>query len=482
MKHDRLVPIIVAVALFMDNMDSTVIATSLPAIATDIGTSPLTLKLAVTSYLLSLAVFIPMSGWTADRFGARTVFRAAIGVFVLGSIGCALSSSIAQFVLARIIQGMGGAMMTPVGRLVLVRTVDRRELVNAMAWVSIPAMIGPLMGPPLGGFITTYASWHWIFLINVPIGLIGIVLVTLYIENIKAEVRERFDFPGMVLSGTAVAGLTFGLSVAGFEIVPWPVVLLIIGIGLVALGFYLAYARRAPSPILDFSLLKLPSFRASLVGGFMFRIGVGAMPFLLPLLLQVGFHLTPFKSGLITFTSTMGALFMKAAAPRMLKQFGFRNVLMSNAILGGLSIAACAIFRESTPFWIMIAILHAGRLLPLAAIHLGQCARLCRSADVADEPRHRALGGRPAGVAGDRRRGRRADGGDRGADARASRHHGVGFPAGLSAGRTDRGEFRCDLLAVAAERRRRDGEPRSSDDEPFGSEDGMTRDIEVVVW
>ena len=158
MKHERLVPMIVAVALFMDNMDSTVIATSLPAIAADIGTSPLTLKLAVTSYLLSLAVFIPMSGWTADRFGARTVFRAAIAVFVLGSIGCALSSSLLHFVIARIVQGMGGAMMTPVGRLVLVRTVDRRELVNAMAWVSIPAMIGPLMGPPLGGFITTYGA------------------------------------------------------------------------------------------------------------------------------------------------------------------------------------------------------------------------------------------------------------------------------------------------------------------------------------
>ena len=297
MKHDRLVPMIVAVALFMDNMDSTVIATSLPAIAADIGTSPLTLKLAVTSYLLSLAVFIPMSGWTADRFGARTVFRAAIAVFVLGSIGCALSSSLAQFVIARIVQGMGGAMMTPVGRLVLVRTVDRRELVNAMAWVSIPAMIGPLMGPPLGGFITTYASWHWIFLINVPIGLIGIVLVTRYIENVRAEARERFDAVGMVLSGTAVAGLTFGLSVAGFEIVPWPVVVAILVVGAVALALYIAYARRVPAPILDFSLLKLPTFRASLVGGFMFRIGVGAMPFLLPLLLQVGFDLTPFQSG-----------------------------------------------------------------------------------------------------------------------------------------------------------------------------------------
>jgi EmrB/QacA subfamily drug resistance transporter len=360
MTHDRLVPFIVAVALFMDNMDSTVIATSLPAIAADIGTNPLTLKLAVTSYLLSLAVFIPMSGWTADRFGARTVFRAAILVFVLGSIGCALSSSLLHFVAARIFQGMGGAMMTPVGRLVLVRTVDRRELVNAMAWVSIPAMIGPLMGPPLGGFITTYATWHWIFLINVPMGLLGIVLVTRYIENIKSEVRERFDFTGMALSGTAVAGLTFGLSVAGFEIVPWPIVVLIVGVGLVALGFYIAYARRAPAPVLDFSLLRLPTFRASLIGGFLFRIGVGAMPFLLPLLLQVGFKFSPFQSGLITFTSTMGALIVKGAAPAVLRRLGFRTVLVSNAILGGASIAACAIFTASTPFALMIGILMIG--------------------------------------------------------------------------------------------------------------------------
>src|ERR1700754_486032 len=222
MTNERLVPIIVAVALFMDNMDSTVIATSLPAIAADIGTSPLTLKLAVTSYLLSLAVFIPMSGWTADRFGARTVFAAAIAVFIVGSIGCALSAELWHFVLARIVQGMGGAMMTPVGRLVLVRTIDRRELVNAMAWVSIPAMIGPIMGPPLGGFITTYASWHWIFLINVPMGLAGMWLVTRYIENIRAPKPDRFDMAGMVLSGLAVAGLTFGLSVAGLDLIPWP--------------------------------------------------------------------------------------------------------------------------------------------------------------------------------------------------------------------------------------------------------------------
>ena len=201
MTHDRLVPLIVAIALFMENMDSTVIATSLPAIAADIGTSPLALRLAVTCYLLSLAIFIPASGWTADRFGARTVFRAAIAVFVLGSIGCALATSLTGFVVARIVQGIGGAMMTPVGRLVLVRTIDRRALVGAMVWVTMPALVGPVIGPPLGGFITTYFSWHWIFLINVPIGLVGIVLVTRFIENIRAEAHEPFDVPGWCSRG-----------------------------------------------------------------------------------------------------------------------------------------------------------------------------------------------------------------------------------------------------------------------------------------
>ena len=353
-------PLIVAVALFMENLDSTVIATSLPAIAADLGTSPLTLKLAVTSYLLSLAVFIPMSGWTADRFGARTVFRAAIAVFVLGSIGCAMSGSLTQFVIARIVQGMGGAMMTPVGRLVLVRSVDRRELVNAMAWVSIPALIGPMLGPPLGGFITTYASWHWIFLINVPMGLVGIVLVTRYIENIRAETPDRFDLTGMVLSGLAVAGITFGLSVAGFDLVPWHVVVALIAGGALALTLYLSRAKRVPAPILDFTLLRIPTFRASVTGGFLFGIGVGALPFLLPLLLQVGFKMTLFQSGLITFSSTIGAAAMKAAAAPVLKRFGFRAVLTVNALVNALFIAACALFTPATPFSAMIAILIMG--------------------------------------------------------------------------------------------------------------------------
>src|SRR5712672_301395 len=196
MTRERLVPLIVATALFMENMDATVISTSLPAIAVDIGTSPLTLKLAITSYLLSLAVFIPASGWTADRFGARRVFSIAVCLFMLGSIGCALSTSITDFVLARILQGMGGAMMTPVGRLVLLRSIDKSALVGAMAWVSTPALIGPVLGPPLGGFITTYATWHWIFLINIPIGLLGIFLALKYIDPIKSEDPERFDLYG----------------------------------------------------------------------------------------------------------------------------------------------------------------------------------------------------------------------------------------------------------------------------------------------
>src|SRR5215467_3818931 len=219
------VPLIVAVALFMENMDSTVIATSLPAIAADIGTSPLTLKLAVTSYLLSLAVFIPVSGWTADRFGARTVFRAAIAVFMLGSIGCALSGALPEFVVARMIQGVGGAMMTPVARLILVRSVDRNELINAMVWVTLPALVGPLIGPALGGFITTYISWHWIFLINIPIGLAGIVLATIFIEDMRAETPDPFDLTGATLAGLGIGGLAFGGSLFGLNFLPTSVVI-----------------------------------------------------------------------------------------------------------------------------------------------------------------------------------------------------------------------------------------------------------------
>ncbi|MBX9711998.1 MAG: DHA2 family efflux MFS transporter permease subunit [Xanthobacteraceae bacterium] len=372
MQKERLIPLIVACALFMENMDSTVIATSLPAIAADIGTSPLTLKLAITSYLLSLAVFIPASGWTADRFGARTVFSAAIAVFMIGSIGCALSSSLTDFVIARILQGVGGAMMTPVGRLVLLRTIDKSALVNAMAWVTVPALVGPVIGPPLGGFITTYFSWHWIFLINIPIGILGIYMALKFIDPIKSENPERFDLVGMVLAGLGVAGLAFGLSVAGLGLLPWQTVVALILGGAISMGLYLRHAKKTASPVLDFSLFKLPTLRASLGGGFLFRMGIGALPFLLPLMMQIGFGLSPFKSGMVTFASAVGAMGMKTLAARIIKTFGFRQVILINVVMASVSLAACALFTSNTPLLLIMFVLVVGgffRSLQFTAIN-----------------------------------------------------------------------------------------------------------------
>jgi EmrB/QacA subfamily drug resistance transporter len=360
MPRERIVPLIVAVALFMENMDSTVIATSLPAIAADIGTSPLALRLAITSYLLSLAVFLPVSGWSADRFGARTVFRGAIVVFMLGSIGCALSGSLTQFVIARIVEGMGGAMMTPVARLILVRSVDKRELINAMIWVTLPALIGPLIGPPIGGFVTTYITWHWIFLINIPIGCLGVVLATIFIEDVRAESPDPFDPLGMLLAGLGIGGLAFGGSVLGLNFLPTGVVVALIVGGAVATYAYVRHARRTPAPVLDLALFKLPTIRGAIVGGFIFRAGTGAMPFLLPLLLQLGFHMSAFQSGLITVANVVGAMGMKTVTPVLLRRFGFRKILTVNAVTSAAAVAACATFAPGVPFVWIIALLIVG--------------------------------------------------------------------------------------------------------------------------
>ena len=412
MRRDRIVPLIIAVALFMENMDSTVIATSLPAIAADIGTNPLALKLAVTSYLLSLAIFIPASGWTADRFGARTVFRAAIAVFVVGSIGCALSSSLTDFVIARIVQGMGGAMMTPVGRMVLVRTIDKRELVGAMAWVTTPALIGPVLGPPVGGFITTYATWHWIFIINVPIGLLGIVLATRYIEDVRAEKHERFDVVGMVLAGLGIAGVAFGFSVLGLNFLPWTVV---VGADRRRRAFSSRPIWCTPgAPPIRRSISRCSGYRPfspASTGGFIFRLGLGALPFLLPLMLQVGFGMTPFQSGMITFATALGAMGMKWATATILRRFGFRTILVDQCRDQlGIPRGLRRLHRDDADRD------HGGaaagrRLLPLAAVHQHQHHRLCRCRHDAGQPRDRADQRRPA-IGGVVRRGDRGAGGE----------------------------------------------------------------------
>jgi EmrB/QacA subfamily drug resistance transporter len=354
------VTLIVAIALFMENMDSTVIATSLPAVARDLGEDPIALKLALTSYLLSLAVFIPLSGWVADRFGSRTVFRAAIAVFTLGSAACGFAHSLLDFVLFRILQGIGGAMMVPVGRLVILRTVPKSELISALAWLTIPALLGPVIGPPLGGLITTYVSWRWIFWINIPMGILGVILATRYIADIRESELPPLDIKGFIMSGIGLTGLAFGFTTTGQGLLPPQMVIALLVAGVVGCWLYVLHARKTPAPLIDLSLLKVDTFYASVVGGFLFRVGIGATPFLLPLLLQLGFGLTPFQSGLLTFASAMGAMAMKATAAPILRRFGFRTVLVVNAVVSGLFIAATALFTPVTPHAVIFAVLVVG--------------------------------------------------------------------------------------------------------------------------
>ncbi len=355
-----LIPLIVACALFMENLDSTVVSTSLPAIAQSFGENPLRLNLAITSYLLALGIFIPLSGWMADRFGARKVFCSAIVVFTLGSIACSAVSNLPEFVLARILQGVGGAMMVPVGRLVILRTIPKHDLVNAMAWLTVPALIGPMLGPPLGGFISTYGSWRWIFLINIPIGILGLALAYKYIDNIKEERREHFDSFGFVIVSLGVAATMFGFENAGRGILPNSVVIALLVIGVALLGVYYRHTRINPAPIIDLTLFRIPTFRSSIVGGFIFRMGLGALPFLTPLMLQLGFGLTPFASGMITFAGAAGAITMKIAAAPIIRRFGYRNILIANTFICAAFMASYGFFTPSTSHLFIILTLLVG--------------------------------------------------------------------------------------------------------------------------
>jgi len=353
-------PLIIATALFMEQLDGTVLATALPAMAADLHEDPVALKLALTSYLLSLAVFIPLSGWAADRFGARRVFRAAIIVFTFGSILCGLSNSLGAIVAFRIVQGLGGAMMTPVGRLVLLRTAPRHELVRAMAYLTIPALMGPMIGPPIGGFIATYFHWRYIFWINVPIGALGVMLVTRFIPDMREEWTPPLDVAGAILSGVGLSCLVFGFTIAGRGFAPAPVVVLIVALGAGALFAYVRHAKRAPYPIVDLDLLQIPTFRAAVFGGFLFRVGLGATPFLLPLLLQAGFGLSAYEAGLLTFVSAAGAMAMKTTAQPILRIFSFRRVLIVNALISSGFLAFNASFSAATPHLVIMGALLVG--------------------------------------------------------------------------------------------------------------------------
>ncbi len=354
------VPLIVACALFMQNLDTTIINTALPSIAASFGDSPVRLSLAITAYLLSLAVFIPISGWIADRYGAASVFRAAIAVFTVASMLCGLCDNLAEMTAARVLQGIGGAMMVPVGRLVLLRSIDRSELVRAISYLTTPAILGPILGPPIGGMITTYFSWRWVFFLNLPIGALGIVLVTLLIEDIRAEAPPPLDWIGFVLTGVSLSCLMYGLELVAHPAAGGPVIGALLGAGVVFGIAALLHARRHSKPLLDLSLLRIPTFSVSVTGGGIFRMTAGSMPFLLPLMLQVGFGMTAFGSGVITFASGVGSLFNKMSTGPILRRFGYRTVFIVNAALSAVFIGICALFMPSTPAWVMIGLLLVG--------------------------------------------------------------------------------------------------------------------------
>ena len=347
----------------MEQMDSTVIATSLPAIAADIGTEPIALKLALTAYFVALAIFIPISGWMADRFGAKNIFRLAIFVFMLGSLACAFSFSLETFVVSRFFQGIGSSMMTPVGRLLLVRSTPRNELVAAMAWLTVPALVAPVTGPLIGGFLTTYLSWHWIFWINIPIGIAGIVLAGIFLKVPDERNPRPVDLVGFFIAAVAFSGTVFGLSVVSLPALPIIYGYLTLAIGVTAGLLYLLHARKTTYPLLDPRLLRHPLFRSSITGGSLFRIGIGAMPFLLPLMLQLGFGLNPFQSGAITFISAIGAIMSKFVAERVFARFGFPRVLGIAAAFGGLLIAAQGLFNPETSVPLMMGVLLLSGLL-----------------------------------------------------------------------------------------------------------------------
>ncbi|HRL21185.1 MAG TPA: DHA2 family efflux MFS transporter permease subunit [Alcaligenes sp.] len=356
----RIIPYIVGCALFMQMLDSTVVATALPTMAQSLDTSVIRMNIIITSYLLAVAVFVPVSGWAADRFGARKVFLAAILLFTVSSVACALSQSLPQLVLARIVQGMAGAMMVPVGRIILLRRVPKDQLLGAMAVLTLPALMGPIIGPPVGGFLVTYATWHWIFLINVPVGALGILLVLKYIREDYPTERTPLDWLGFILSAVCLAALVTSFESAGHGTLSWPTLGWLTLAGILAGLWYIWHARRAAYPIIDLSLLHTKTFAISVLGGNLCRFSLGASPFLLAILLQTSFGMSALAAGLITFTGAIGALVMKLAAPPIIRRYGFRRVLIANAWLTGFFIALCALFQASTPLWLMAAVLTAG--------------------------------------------------------------------------------------------------------------------------
>ena len=347
----RLLPWLVAVAFFMQSLDTTILNTAVPAIAAAMKVAPLDVKSVLASYTLSLAVFIPISGWMADRFGTRRVFASAIGLFTLGSVLCGLSANIDMLVACRVLQGMGGAMMMPVGRMTLARTYDKANLVQVMSFVAIPSLVGPMVGPVAGGLIVTYLDWRGVFYVNVPVGLLGLYYVNRYLPDYSEPEPHPLEFLGLVLFGGGIALLSYVLEVFGDHRLDGTTTVLLLVVSLALLLGYGFRARHIPFPLLNLGLFRLRTFRASVSGGFFTRLGLGGIPFLFPLLYQVGLGFSPVQSGLLVLPQAIASLGLKTFMPTILARLGYRNVLVANTVAVGLMIMSFTTVGIDTPIW-----------------------------------------------------------------------------------------------------------------------------------
>jgi EmrB/QacA subfamily drug resistance transporter len=351
----RLLPWLVAVAFFMEQLDTTILNTAVPTMAEALKVAPLSMKSVLASYTLSLAVFIPISGWVADRFGTRRVFASAIGLFTLGSFLCGISSNIHELVACRILQGCGGAMMVPVGRLTLVRTFAKSELIRAMSFVAIPGLIGPMLGPITGGLIVGYLHWRVIFFVNLPIGLVGLLLVYLHLPDYHGERSRPLDVVGLILFASGIGLLSYVLEVFGEHSLGLSEILGLLAISILLLIGYGLHAIKAAFPLLALNLFRIRTFRAAVSGSFFTRIGIGGIPFLFPLLYQVGLGFSPIQSGLLLMPQAIAAMSLKLTMPKILARFGFRRVLISNTVIIGLAILLFATIGVRTPVWLIVA-------------------------------------------------------------------------------------------------------------------------------
>ena len=352
--------LLVAGAFFMEFLDGTVIATALPDMAKSFGVQAVDLNIGISAYLITLAVLIPASGWIADRFGARKVFTLALAIFTLASVLCGLATSVDQFVAMRVLQGMGGALMVPVGRLAVLRTTPKHLLITAIATLTWPALVAPIIGPPLGGFITSYANWRWIFFINVPLGLIAIVLALRIIPDISEETRRPFDTPGFIATSVAMVSLVCAMEMMGAQQVNTTLTLALVATGVVTLIYALRHFRRARWPMIRLDALQVPTFRVTMYGGSLFRASISAVPFLLPLLFQVGFGMDAFHSGLLVLAVFVGNLTIKPATTPLLRGLGFKKLLLINGALNVLALLACAFLTPQTPGWVIMLVLYLG--------------------------------------------------------------------------------------------------------------------------